>query len=372
MATNSLKQLFEAGFLQSELDLPSHLLPSTFPRLAQISFRTGLRAYFSTVQVAGLSEETTTVTKGSSSNEMFWRKENCFDYIEAYTEAILHLHHGIELALKELLRQKHSLLACKELPSSAVLLCRMLNKESFAEDPDDSPTSVEFGEALKRIVELIKHKVFDETFGFIQKNHDFLKHLNKLRNRIIHRGMFIMDYSAFDLMVSKYLLPFMVSLSDLPQFKNSGCIPQFSSGRNYWYNKKLACDIDPINEIVEMGQHGAVDRKKLAFLKELGRAAYHNPLNDADDTRRIDDSAERFRYEILAQVETSNHNPHAYEAGTEWLKCPVCGLGTLVKYIDGEGEHSHMSCVCCTFSPNKSLGNGRDHGLAIDDFWTFN
>lgn len=216
-------------------------------------------------------------------------------------------------------------------------------------------------------------KMLDGDLSIVIANNILLKRLNTLRNRIIHRGLFVMDYSAFDLVVSAYIIPFLAKFLYLPQFQNQANQRISSETTPPWKYKKLACGIDPLEEIVKIGRDREDARKKIALLKEFGRAAYQNPLAVPGSDLAvfgIGDSIARCRAAQLAKHELSNPNPRAYDGANEILECPVCGLHSFVRYNDGDGNDTEVICTCCTFNVNRSLGNARDYGLQIDDFWS--
>lgn len=357
-----LKKLFESG---STFDpLSDHLRPSMLPELAAISFRSGLNAYFSTYRISGVSPVWTTTAKEKKD---LLREEGKPSYVEAYTETILHLHFGIELAIKELLRQKHPLLASKDLPDSAVLLCHILDDKSISAKNEYHLESVEFSRALQRIIELTKVGFLVSEFSIIRDNEDLLKRLNRLRNRIIHRGLFVMDYSAFDLLIPSQVLPFIDKLLSLPQFVNARSMGFF---QGYWTYPRLDCGVKPLDEILQINDDTEVTRKKLAFLKDLGRAAYHNPIDrDSVNVAFLPTTGIQKQAILQASHEMQNLNPHSWVGANAILQCPVCGLETLVRYIDSAGQDSEVKCTCCTFNVQKSLGNARDYGIDIDPFW---
>lgn len=353
-------------------DLPDHLRLSNLPRMAAVSIRAGLIAYFSTYRIAGISQVLSQDQRQAKNYEMF-RQENSPNYLDAYSETILHLHHGIELSIKGLLRQKHPLLASSNLPTSAVLLCHVLHNKPISFEDEENLKSAEFSESLNRIIELEKEKLLEGDLSSMLANEALLRNLNKLRNRIIHRGLFVMDYSAFDLAVSAHILRFLVEFLALPQFENKANERVFSETTPPWKYQQLACGIDPLQEIVKISEDSEHNRRKLALLKEFGRAAFQNPL-DSPGSRLafsgINDSTTRSRAEQIAKHELSNPHPHAYDGANKVLTCPVCGLASLVRYNDGDGYDTDVICMCCTFNVKKPLGNARDYGLEIDDFWS--
>jgi len=356
-----LNKLFASG---SQLEgLPEHFRPSTLPEMAAISFRQGLKAYFSTYQTSGVSTICASTKKEEKSG---FRVEDAHAYVEAYTETILHIHFGIELAIKELLRQRHPLLASKELPDSAVLLCHLLDSKPISFSDEKKLKSVEFSCALQRTIELTKAGFLDPDLSIIIENKNLLDELNILRNKIIHRGMFVINYSAFDLLIAHYVLPFFCNLVSLPQFENQKSMRLV---KEYWIYPRLDCGIELLNEIIQPSDDTDIFRKKLAFLKELGRAAYCNPI-DRDNTMVASLFSDIPQQAILrAENEIKNLNPNIYIGANARLKCPVCGLETLVRYNDSAGQDVEVKCTCCTFNVQNSLGNARDCGIDFEPFW---
>jgi len=371
-AIPDIRTLMEQGTCLAD-PLPGHLRFSNLPRMAIISIRAGLRAYFSTYRIAGVSQVLSQGPSQPLKHDEIIRQESSPDYLEVYTETVLHLHYAIELALKELLRQKHTLLASSNLPHSAILLCRLLHKESISFKDEETLKSAEFAEALKRVITLANAKLLDGDLSIVINHKTLLEVLNTLRNKIIHRGLFVMDYSAFDLVISAHIIPFLAEFLYLPQFEIQANLAVSSETTPLWKYKKLACGIDPLKEIANIGKNTEHAWEKLALLKELGRAAYQNPLDAPESSLApfgVGDSNARCRAEQLAKHELSNLNPYAYHGANEILKCPVCGLHSLVRYNDGDGNDTEVICTCCTFNVNRALGNAGNYGLPIDGFWS--
>lgn len=131
-----------------------------------------------------------------------------------------------------------------------------------------------------------------------------------MRNRIWHRGTFVLRYNALDLFIGKHLLPLIVQITSLPEYKTL---------LNRWMFKPLHLGIDLINEIIKECSKTNYDISKIAFLKEMGRSAYENPLKHSFTyfNKEIISRSQR-----IAQAEV-NENPTAQ--ATHINECPVCG-----------------------------------------------
>jgi hypothetical protein len=101
----------------------------------------------------------------------------------------------------------------------------VLHNESISFTDEENLKSTEFDEARKRVIALANKKLLDGDLSIVIDNNILLKRLNTLRNRIIHRGLFVMDYSAFDLVVSAYIIPFLAEFLYLPELPSVFRLP---------------------------------------------------------------------------------------------------------------------------------------------------
>ena len=234
--------------------------------------------------------------------------------------------------------------------------------------------TINFKLAVSRICTLIRERnLGNGTLGFFDDTIRLgLLELFEKRNHLMHRGMMILKYQEFDRFVIDNILPFVKGVVSLDIYAKRSRL---------WKYKELACHdlngdkVDPLNMILESGQTN-YDPTKVAFLKEMARAAYQNPLPEQVQMEGPFSSHYRMvkpRLEEEARAIVSNQR----DATIQY--CPVCGAYTLIVYWEIESNHPieltttwrnliAMSCVCCGFSPKISLGNPRDYGIDIDDF----
>jgi hypothetical protein len=291
-----------------------------------------------------------------------------YSYCLACAETIIHFQHFIELVFKEILQKEHPLLAV-DASSRPIILHKLLKGETIVAGDQVGLKSIEFSEAHERLQKLIaKRRIGDASFDFIVQANEFLKNLNGLRNRIWHRGVFILRYPALDELIGKFALPFVKSVIGLDGY---------SGLDGLWKYSDLNCGIDPIEEIVSELRKDTYDLGKVGFLKELGRAAYENPIvND----RHLDifSSEYRRRAEQAATAEFGGANI------SDICNCPVCGVKSLVVFDDIETEGDdpltrapirafrytwQIKCMCCTFEINHHLKNPSEYGFSIADYW---
>ncbi|RWS51241.1 hypothetical protein DN586_25970, partial [Enterobacter cloacae] len=168
-------------------------------------------------------------------------KNYSLSYYESCTETIVHFQHFFELACKHILKNEHPLLA-DVASKKAVVLSKLLKGEMLNEIEDNSLQSIEFSEAISRLLELIKNESINDfkLLNFILSGEEVLRTVNSLRNRIWHRGLFVLRYEALDELVCRFILPLVSEFLSLNLF--------YGNEIN-WKYKDLHCNVDPISEL---------------------------------------------------------------------------------------------------------------------------
>jgi hypothetical protein len=369
----SLNHIADDGF---SLSTPNKQLPD----LALLSLRIALRAYFSTYKAMrgslwalrpsmhGMTQEQRQLTSDYHHDPA---------YCEAYSQTIVHFHHFAELCVKELLRREHPLLAV-DVSRRPRILHALLMKQDIDPLEETELRSVEFSEALDRLCDLIRSREIrsHRKLHFVLKARPFLDKLNWLRNRILHRGTYVLRYSALDAFVGQYTLPFVDRALRLPIYSNS---------KFQWRYPKLDCRTDPIRKLVAEARQTAPSTQRIALLKELGRAAYANPLPRGPFRKQTRGIALQETAEVEAQRLAMSE---AKEAGAVEVRvCPVCGVEALLVYGDIQSQEFYDSrtgtvvdlgeefytyevrCLCCTFQIEDELQEGAFKGLPINSYW---
>ncbi|MEW5124569.1 hypothetical protein AB1Y57_19455 [Citrobacter freundii] len=340
--------------------------------IAFISLRLALKAYFSTYRDLKLNL--------SSLNSNIFNIEDVdknysLSYYESCTETIVHFQHFFELACKHILKNEHPLLA-DVASKKAVVLSKLLKGEMLNEIEDNSLQSIEFSEAISRLLELIKNESINDfkLLNFILSGEEVLRTVNSLRNRIWHRGLFVLRYEALDELVCRFILPLVSEFLSLNVF--------YGNEIN-WKYKDLHCNVDPISELSNMNFNTAFELDKVAFLKEMGRAAYNNPLYETvlKRTGRQNFSSLFDNASIQKAEDVANHELQKHHA--ELKACPVCGVNSLILYPESDCEYNNdnevsnvityiwkITCECCGFSLHNEFKNAKDYVFNnIEDFW---
>lgn len=153
-------------------------------------------------------------------------------------------------------------------------------------------------------------------------------------------------------------------------------LPEYKSQESFWKYQIPSCKIDCIKELDVEFRKPKINLAKVALLKEMGRAAFQNPIK-----RSIPDSdhGDQKRAEIAARNEMTIGADEIYDI----LNCPVCGSKALVRFYDVDCENLipkneslywietvFIECYFCTFSLANEIRNASELGIkGIDDYW---
>ncbi|WP_010191741.1 hypothetical protein [Bacillus sp. m3-13] len=272
-----------------------------------------------------------------------------FKYFEFYGETIVHFQHFAELVCKEILRQQHELLVLEPGRKKHVILYKLLNDNRLDESEIGGLNTIEAGATLERLVALINAGLIDEKYKFILNHKNTIQKLNYLRNRIWHRGTYILNYRALDVFIGMYVIPF---INDVLELSN-----ELRIANSIWHYGEIHTSINILKEIETEAKKGFdYDLTKVAFLKELGRAAYEHNNNDT----AVVDSNKQERVKRTAQTELNADS----EVGRICF-CPICGMETLaVIFYD---EIRCFNCSLNIISEGGIIKNPKEYGLTIEE-----
>ncbi|MEN6351407.1 MAG: hypothetical protein ABFD08_18700 [Syntrophomonas sp.] len=332
--------------------------------MAFISLKIALKAYFETY--SSMSHALSSFINDTNRDQTQSDYNYSNRYNEAYTETIIHFHHFIELICKNFLRNEHALLVDSSDKTS--ILFKLLKGLPISDSELIITKSIEFAQTLDRLSTLIENNLIsDSRLQFILEAKPWLNELNILRNRLLHRGIYILRYPALDNLICGYVLPFVMKITSLPEFQGLD---------RFWKYKALSCGIEPIDQLIEEVSTEPCDIGKIAYLKELGRASYMNPLSNST----------YFKFEYKQKVKFIEESTKLYDTNVYRItSCPVCGLKALIVYDDVDGEYDEtkndgtyktawhltwqVKCTCCSFKINNDLKNASEYGLPIEDYW---
>jgi len=300
--------------------------------IGSLSLKISLECYLSTYKDIG----------GNDLSLYINQKEEKFligKYLEHSSEAIFHFQHFIELYIKKILREIHPILSMDS-SKKHTLMYKLLFNEPVTDLEVESIKQLEFSEALNRFLELFKVDNIKGKYQFIVDAKDWIREVNNLRNRISHRGVFILNYESLDHLFGNYILPFLKNIFNID-----------SSYNEDYYFKKTYNGISPIDEIIDIFKNGKYDVKNVSVLKEMGRASYNNNIYDHSLFQYHNDELTK-RAETLADYYAKMYNDKKEI-------CPVCGVNSFVLFEDTVHEEDNDGNVlsACIFIYNAKCYN---------------
>lgn len=327
--------------------------------MAPLSLRIALHSYFRTYATMRHSIHVFDPSTSIEASEVDGLHVS--DYCEVFAGTVIHLHHFVELVCKEELGSVHPLLVLQA-GNDHVPLHDMLTGRETDLDPDMA-RSIDFNVALTRLCALQKaSRITGAIPDAIQGARGEIDHLARVRNGLIHRGVRLLRYPELDRLV----VPLLAGLA--PVF----AAPAFASISRFWKHGPLSCGVDPLAELI---RSDAGDLRRLAFFKELGRAAYESPIRHVGLVAIADELRSRSERAAKAAAE---------EDGVREVRvCPVCGAKALLVYDDAETDTGDpttgyseayrynwmVQCSSCSLEMDNHLANPREYGVDVDDFW---
>lgn len=304
------------------------------------------------------------LTKPGSNNEdqMILDYNLGYEYRRSAYQTIVHFQHFAELVVKQALREDHELLVVLT-GKHHEHLHRLLHGDPVDPNAAQAINTIEFSEALSRCCTLLtSHRLRATGYDYILGFRSFLETINSLRNRLWHRGTYVLRYRALDELIGGYGLPFL---------RETMAHTRFAGRERVWKHGRLACGLDPLQLIEAEMTSTPCSFEKIAFLKEVARAAYENPL--------IEDSQGWFDDENKATTARAQSAASAVTTDVhEVTECPVCGIASHAVYSswnedanDCPVDFTYKSrCFCCGLELYSEYGNPSDHGFAqLRDYW---
>lgn len=361
----------EDGF---RLDPSNHHISN----FALISLRKALFSYFSTYQSLkyDLKLITNLANYSPFSDEQMNYTYTRVEYLETYTETVLHFHHFIELVCKEIMKSKHPLLVVNAQKKHELFYQLIKNPDLVSNNQIDNLNTLDFLTMIDRMNVLISNGWLESKYSFIKEYSQIIWSLNKYRNEITHKGVFVLKYLSLDIFIGKYILPLVkeiINLSECNQYE------YILNARN------INSSIRPVDEIINecKNKDSGFNFEKIAVLKEIGRSSFLNPLTNMQG---VDEFEWSRKDKIRRAIQIAEHELESSIADASLVegvnKCPVCGVKSLITYEEhyesGEMEDGtyergsynyNIKCHCCSFELHHAVGNSTEHGLPLNDYF---
>jgi hypothetical protein len=348
-----IKEIVNDGFFIKDTD-------PKVKNIAFLSLTMALKAYFSTYKSMSFHFSHLKNASPDSDDRDFYSAK----YIENACEAIFHLQHFFELFIKEILEKEHILLAI-DVKKNHALLYDLIKGINYDESELEKERQLEFSEAFQRIISLIETgRIDNDKYGFIKDSKECLNNVNTLRNRIVHRGVFILRYQALDFLFGKHVFPFLKEVLSLEGNKK-----RYTQLQGYNELGKFSI----IDSIINHFEHENYSIPKVALLKEFGRACFENPIRGKLGIGQKEKKRAKLIAEEVSKLEDIG----------EVLICPVCETESLVKYHDyvetydcESGEYAgdiqivyKVTCYCCSLELFSNIGEINSMNLGLKDYW---
>lgn len=309
----NLDSLFKDGYYLNDVS------DGYVKSLAGFSLSNAMRAYFRTsVDLEYLrNAESINLLMNQESKD----KHHSGSYATDASDAITHYHHFLELYLKDILVQEHKLMAYDAGKKPAILY-KLVKGELVSDDEIESLKMIEFSEAIERISVLLHENKLDQKYAFLASYIDVMKKVNTLRNRITHRGAYILRSQALDKLFGVYLIPLAMKIVPISDF----------STILKWNFNLCNNNIDPYETIVNEYQQACPNVVNVHLMKLIGNAAYNNEINPD-----LENILHQFYDEKREKAENMAGAEERYLQSNR-TKCPVCGCETLVSVRDDYEE----------------------------------
>lgn len=350
----NLNDLIKDGFYVSEVK-------DNRGNIADYSLLGALKSYFSTAEDLDwyLSRKDNNTLKDKEAKELL-----VGPYARDACNAITQFQHFFELFLKDILLE-HSQLLVYDASQKPELLIKLIGNESISDSELENMHFIECSEAIVRIKALHNIGKLDPKYHFIANYFELFEKLNRLRNRIAHRGAFIVNPSALDEIFGKHIIPFVNQLKGV-----SGYIHVES----WTFNLKQQ-NLNPFDAIAKEYQNAKVDENKIHLYKLIGSAAYKNRIDFYMNDIFGD-------YEKIQKKAEENANRLVEQFMSDVVECPVCGCKSFVYELDNYDDEDEfgnvticetyvyrISCEQCGFHIEHWLLNKlRGFNIPIQDY----
>lgn len=336
--------------------------------LASFSLKSSMISYFQT------AEDLTNLLKRSDLQTMTDQEVNkaCGPkYAIDACDAITHLQHFLELYIKDILMEDSPLFVY-DASNKPDILYDLIHGKDITDKRLEKVYFIEFSEAIDRLKAIIDR--IDSKYGFLEKHFGMMKSLNHLRNRIAHRGAFVIRYKALDELFCKYVIPL------IDEIKQN--TPEYTKPLEWGFN--LHTKIDVYAELKNEYLKPTVNPKRVYLLKLIANCAYNNEIPYFEPVPKTENPVDAifnmhtdysWIYDERKTIIAKRALGEAEQRFGRVEKCPICGCESFVlenDYYDTDEACVpyvyDASCHHCGFHLDGDLLNPTDFGLPLPDY----
>lgn len=282
---------------------------------AYYSLIIGLTEYFDTYHPNTLNNHGDAKNKTEINNKY----ENGSDYTKNVINIFIHLQHFLELQVKKELESINLLMSSRI--KDPIILEKVLNNKSLSDEEIAKCYSVEMSDAVNRLCRLVKNGLLTTPSSkVLSDNRSTIEFVTDMRNRIMHRGKYIMKYCELDQVMSQHVLVLFKELLSLPNYSK--------------YNKLLNGQIITalIEPIIQSGAKSSVDYSEIALYKAFAKARASDKYKEHLSFYKADKQA-KWTEQVQKNYSSENFGV------VQYIKCPCCKNDTLAvifDIVDGE------------------------------------
>lgn len=323
-----LKSLFDNGFFINNVS------DGYENNLAAYSLQSSLECYAKTADDLDYLYHNIYST-GQSPTQEEQDKYHGTSYAVNACNAIIHFQHFLELFIKDILLGINHLLVYNPLRKPTILY-KMIKGEPVSNEELEGVNFIEFSEALTRIKALHQTGNLDASYNFLSNYFEVFERINTLRNRIAHRGVFIIRHQALDEIYGRYILPFIKDLSDND--------PKYRKSLNWRLNINNP-NLNPLESIIDEYKKPSPNPLVVYVCKLIADAGFHNPLNYS-----IAPFFKSFLTQKIQKAELMAGELAKIDM-FDIKECPICGCKTFIERTDNADEEDDMGNIinACTF-----------------------
>lgn len=295
--------------------------------LAFVSLKLAVKSFFRSsydieCPIAGIDEE------GQLSSV------HSIGYCEEYFKSIVHFQHFLEILIKYFLKKENPLLL-RDASRNHMVFYKILKGEDINSDEEAKIEHIGFSEAFDRLSSLIKSGDIknDKELSLFLDHKKTIEHINKLRNRIWHKGIYIIKGESFDLLVGRYIIPLVNEIGSMGDFKKYSYL---------WRSSPISLGVSPLHEIQQEASSSSPNFGKISLFKRLALSSYNISVIENEENKSFSETKSRAILSLMKKKE------HSELESSNISACPVCGLLALINTME-ESYIVKSECCHCEF-----------------------